>query len=778
MKTKNVLAAISLVLGAVCAPTARAQEVLPKPEPPFKGTIGQTAKESKADYPKPIEAPAGAPNVLIILLDDVGFGHASTFGGAVPTPTLDRLAKGGLRYNQFHTTALCSPTRGALLTGRNHHSIGTGVIIELGTGFPGYTGIVPNTTAGLPEMLRQNGYATSGFGKWHNTPDVEITPSGPFDRWPSGKTWGFEYFYGFMNGETHQNYPVLYRNTTPVAQPKSAEEGYHITEDIVDDATSWLNQVNATNPKKPWFMYFSTGAIHGPHHTPKAYREKYKGKFDAGWDKYREETFARQKELGVIPASAKLTPRPKEIPAWDAQPENAKRVYRHLMENYSGFLEHTDVEIGRLLAGIEKAGEMDNTLIFYIVGDNGASGEGGLEGTVNEIASLNGIQLGLAGLEAAFDEIGGPKTEPHVPVGWAWAANTPFQWTKQVASHFGGVRNPMVVHWPKGIREKGGLRTQFHHVIDIAPTILEAASIKEPKSVNGVKQKPIEGVSLLYSFNDGAAKSHRTVQYFEMFGNRGIYKDGWMATTRHGRLPWQTGAGSGSFADDPWELYNIAEDFSQANNLAAENPKKVKALQAAFLVEAKKYNVLPLDDRLAERFDASLRPNPLAGLKKFSYGPGVSGISESAVLNTHGVPFSVTAEVEVGDAGSEGVLAAIGGITSGWSLYVKDGKPTFYYNFFEVDHARIQSSEALPKGKSTVRMELTPVEPGPGKPADVKLFINGKETGRGRVDKTVPFRYSVEPFDVGRDTVSPVTADYKVPFAFQGRIEQVTVEVK
>ena len=777
MKHATLLAALSLVLGAVCAPTARAQDVLPKPAPPFKGTIGQTVTESQADYPKPLAAPAGAPNVLLIILDDVGFGHAGTFGGAVATPTLDRLAAGGLRYNQFHTTALCSPTRGALLTGRNHHSIGTGVIIELGTGFPGYTGIVPNSTAGLPEILRQNGYTTAAFGKWHNTPDVEITPSGPFDRWPTGKTWGFEYFYGFMNGETHQNYPVLYRNTTPVAQPKSPEAGYHVTEDLVDDAIAWLNQVNATNPNKPWFMYFSTGGIHGPHHTPKAYREKYQGKFDAGWDTYRQETFARQQQLGVIPAGAKLTPRPKEIPAWADQPENAKRVYRRLMENYSGFLEHTDVEVGRLIAAIDKAGEMDNTLIFYIVGDNGASGEGGLEGTVNEIASLNGIQLGLAGLEAKFDEIGGPKTEPHVPVGWAWAANTPFQWTKQVASHFGGTRNGVVVHWPKGIRETKGLRTQFHHVIDVAPTLLEAAGIKEPKVVNGVEQKPIEGVSMLYSFNDGTAKSQRTVQYFEMFGNRGIYQDGWMATTRHGRLPW--GAGSpGGFDDDPWELYNIAEDFSQADNLAARHPEKVKALQAAFLVEAKKYNVLPLDDRLAERFDASLRPNPLAGLKRFTYGPGVSGISESAVLNTHGVPFSVTAEVEVGEAGSDGVLAAIGGITSGWSLYVKNGRPTFYYNFFEVDHARIQSSEALPKGTSTVRMEFTPVEPGPGKPADVKLFVNGKETGKGRVAKTVPFRYSVEPFDVGRDTVSPVTEDYKVPFAFQGRIEHVTIEVK
>jgi arylsulfatase len=775
----TVPALAGVILAAIFVAPAGAQDVLPKPEPAFKGTIGTTYKDSKADFPKPLQAPAGAPNVLIVLLDDVGFGHASTFGGAVSTPTLDRLAKGGLRYNRFHTTALCSPTRAALLTGRNHHSVGTGVIIELGTGYPGYTGIVPNTAAGLPEVLRQNGYSTAAFGKWHNTPDNEISPAGPFDRWPTGKTWGFEYFYGFMNGETHQYYPVLYRNTMPVTQPKTPEDGYHLTEDLVQDAIAWLNQVNATNPKKPWFMYFSTGGIHGPHHTPKTYREKYKGRFDAGWDTYREETFARQKQMGVIPANTKLTPRPKELPAWDDQPDNAKRVYRRLMENYSGFLEHTDAEVGRLLEAVEKTGELDDTLIFYIVGDNGASGEGGLEGTVNEVASLNGVQLGLAGLEAKFEEIGGPETEPHVPSAWAWAADTPFQWTKQVASHFGGTRNGLVVHWPKGIAARGEMRSQFHHIIDVAPTVLDAAHITKPQIVNGVKQKPIEGVSMRYSFNDDRAKSHRTTQYFEMFGNRGIYKDGWMATTRHGRLPWQTGGGgTGSFESDPWELYHIDEDFSQADDLAARYPDKVKALQAAFLVEAKKYNVLPLDDRMAERFAAGLRPNPLAGVKKFSYGPGVTGLSESAVLDTHAVPFSVTAEVEVDNDLGEGVLVAIGGITSGWSLYIKDGKPTFSYNFFEVDHARIQSSESLPKGKSTVRMEFTPVEPGPGKPADVKLFVDGKETGSGRVEKTVPFRYSVEPFDIGRDTVSAVSKDYTVPFAFNGRIDHVTIELK
>ena len=752
--------------------------VLPVPEPAFKGAIGTTVRDSKPDFPKQIQAPAGAPNVLVILLDDVGFGHAGAFGGAVATPTMDRLAKEGLRYNSFHTTALCSPTRAALLTGRNHHSVGTGVVIEMGTGFPGYTGIVPNTTAGLPEILRQNGYTTAAFGKWHNTPDNEINPAGPFDRWPTGKIWGFEYFYGFMNGETHQYYPVLYRNTTPVAQPKSPEEGYHVTNDLVDEAIGWLNQVRATNPEKPWFAYFSTGAVHAPHHTPKPYIGKYKGIFDGGWDKYREETFARQKKMGIIPENAKLTPRPHEIPSWDEQPENAKRVYRRLMENYSGFLNHTDEQVGRLIGAVERSGEMDNTLIIFLVGDNGASAEGGLEGTVSEIAAINGFQLGLVGLEAKFDEIGGPTTDPHVPVGWAWAVDTPFQWTKQIASHFGGTRNGLIVHWPKGIRARNEMRAQFHHVIDIAPTVLEAAGIPEPTTVNGVKQKPIEGVSMLYSFDDEKADSRRAVQYFEMLGNRGIYKDGWMATTRHGRLPWETAASTGNFDKDVWELYHIDNDFSQADDLAAKLPQKLQELQEAFLVEAKKYNVLPLDDRLAERFDTTLRPNPLAGLTKFTYGPGVTGLSESSVLNTHGVPFSITADVEVGQTGADGVLAAIGGIISGWSLYVKDGRPTFYYNTFDVEHAKIQSSEVLSPGKATVRAEFTPVEPGPGKPADVRLLVNDKEVGKGRVARTVPFRYGVEPFDIGMDTVSAVSEEYNAPFPFQGHINQVTIEVK
>ncbi|MGD8414408.1 MAG: arylsulfatase, partial [Candidatus Latescibacterota bacterium] len=460
------------------------EEVLPHPEPPFAGTIGKTVAESKPDYPKPVKAPAGAPNVLLILTDDTGYGHASTFGGMAATPALDKLAQKGVRYGMFHTTALCSPTRAALLTGRNHHSVGTGVIIEMGTGYPGYTGIVPNSTVGLPEILRQNGYATAAFGKWHNTPDNEISAAGPFDRWPTGKTWGFEYFYGFMNGETHQYYPVLYRNTTPVQPPKTPAQGYHLTEDLADEAIAYINRVDASNPGKPWFIYFSTGAIHAPHHTPEAYREKYKGKFDMGWDEYRKQVYEQQKKLGVIPASAQLTPRPEEIPAWDGLSDQEKKVYERLMENYTGFLEHTDVQIGRIIDAVEKSGEMENTLIIYIVGDNGASAEGGLEGTVNEIASLNGIQLGIQGLIDKFDEIGGPETDPHVPVAWAWAANAPFRWTKQVSSHFGGTRNPMVVSWPGHTNDPAAMRWQFGHVIDVAPTVLEAAGIKEPEEVN------------------------------------------------------------------------------------------------------------------------------------------------------------------------------------------------------------------------------------------------------------------------------------------------------
>ena len=485
----SVLFAQDAEAPAVAADGAR----LPKPDPAFKGKIGETYKDSTPDYPEPLKAPKDAPNVLLILLDDVGFGMCSTFGGPVPTPHLDKLAKNGLTYNRFHTTALCSPTRAALLTGRNHHSVGTGVIIEMGTGYPGYTGIVPKSAAMIPQILRDNGYATAMFGKAHNTPEPQIGPAGPFDLWPTGQ--GFEYFYGFNQGETNQYYPTLYRGTTPVAQPKSPEEGYHFTADMTDEAVAWIQNTRAADPDKPWFTYFSTSGVHAPHQASKEWRDKYRGKFDHGWDKQRELTHAKQLEMGVIPKGTKLTARHESIPSWDSRSADEKKVYARLMENYAAYMEFTDFHVGRLIDSLEASGELDDTLIMYVVGDNGASAEGGLEGTFSEIASLLGVQLGLESVIKRIDEIGGPKSEPHVPVGWAWAMNAPFKWTKQVASHFGGTRNPMVVHWPNGIKAKGEIRSQFHHVIDVVPTILEAAKIPEPTVVNGITQKPIEGVS-------------------------------------------------------------------------------------------------------------------------------------------------------------------------------------------------------------------------------------------------------------------------------------------
>ena len=774
-----LLVGLTLALGACVnesqkpAP-ATTPLVIPEPDSPFGGKIGTTYKESTPDFPKPVAPPAGAPNVLLILTDDTGFGHAATFGGAAATPNLDRLAQSGLRFNRFHTTALCSPTRAALLTGRNHHSVGTGVIIEMGTGYPGYTGTVPKTTAGLPEVLRLNGYATAAIGKWHNTPSTEISPSGPFDRWPTGSTWGFEYFYGFMQGETPQYTPVLYRNTSPVPPPRTPEQGYHLTADSADEAIGWINGVNATNPNKPWFLYFATGGVHSPHHAPQDYRDKYKGRFDGGWDKYREETFARQKALGVVPANAKLPPLPKDVPPWDGLSADAKRVYARLMENYTAYLEYTDAQIGRVIDSVSATGEADNTVIIYIVGDNGASAEGGLEGTVNAIASMNGLQLGLPGLLAKFDDIGGPGTEPHIPVGWALAANTPFQWTKQIASHFGGTRNPMVISWPKRITDKGGLRSQFHHITDIAPTILEAAGVAAPQVVNGVTQKPIEGMGMAYTFPSASAPDRRTVQYFELLGNRAIYKDGWVAATQHG-IPWKTAGQDKAFEADTWELYDVNNDFTEATDLAMQFPDRLKELQAAFDTEARKYDVYPLDDRFAQRFDQSLRPNPLTGLTTFTYGPGVSYINENAFINAHNVAFSITAEVDADRGPANGVIAAIGGGTSGWSLYVKDGRPTFYYNFFEVSGYRIQSATRLPSGTSTVRVEFTPEAAGLGKAAAVKIYMDGKPVAAGRVERTVPLGYGAEGFDVGADNISAVSPDYKSPFAFHGTVKSVTI---
>lgn len=764
----SLLAALFGILTGLA--TAQAQQSIPRADPPFTGKIGQTYKDSTPSYPQPVKAAPGSPNVLIILLDDVGFGMCSTFGGPVPTPNMDRLAAGGLKYTRFHTTALCSPTRGALLAGRNHHSIATGVITECGTGFPGYTGVIPKSTALVSQILRDNGYATSMFGKWHNTPEMDISPAGPFDRWPTGL--GFEYFYGFNQGETHQYYPTLYRNTVPVPQPKTPEQGYHFTEDITDEAIAWTRNVRAADPSKPWFVYFSTGAIHAPHHAPKAWRDKFKGKFDYGWDKQREMTHARQLELGIIPQGTKLTPRPKEMPAWDDQPAEAKKVYLTLMENYAAFMAHTDFHVGRLIDSLEATGELDNTLVFYIVGDNGASAEGGLEGTFSELASLLGVQLGLESTLHNLDRVGEPDSEPHVPVAWAWAMDTPFQWTKQVASHFGGTRNPLIVHWPKGIRAKGEQRTQFHHVIDVVPTILEATRIPAPKTVNGIPQKPIEGVSMRYSFDNRGAKDRRTTQYFEMFCNRALYHEGWIACTRFG-VPWDTAARDGNFQDAPWELYHVDEDFSQADNLAASHPDKLKELQSLFLDEATRYNVLPLDARLSERLDPR---NRLAGEPRtqWTYFGNHVWLPEPVgpLLFPNG--HTITATLEIPKGGAEGVITCAGAFSAGWTLYIKGGNPMFRYQAFELADVEIPGTVKVPEGKVTVKTHFIPDPASKTGGGTLRLFVNDRPAGEGQLSRTF-FRHGLEPFEIGRDSITPVDPAYRDQggFPFTGRIEKV-----
>ncbi|MBD2455833.1 sulfatase-like hydrolase/transferase [Nostoc sp. FACHB-87] len=771
---KAIALSLLITLLMVNSPAfAATSEVLPVPFPEFKGKIGLTYKESQPDFPQPITAPAKAPNVLLVILDDVGFGQASTFGGPVDTPNLTRLAERGLRYNQFHTTALCSPTRAALLTGRNHHSVNTGVVEELATGYPGYTTILPKSAATVAEILRQNGYNTSAFGKWHNTPDFETSAAGPFDRWPTGL--GFEYFYGFLGGDTNQWSPALVENTKRVDKPNKPD--YHLTPDLVDHAIAWIRNQQSIAPEKPFFAYLATGATHAPHHAPKEWIEKYKGKFNQGWDKLRQETFARQKQQGVIPANAQLTPRPQELPAWDSLSAEQQKLYAHMAEVFAGFLAHTDYEVGKLINAVDQLGELDNTLVIYVVGDNGASAEGGLTGSVNELQVFNGVPENLQQLLAAYDDLGSPKTFNHFPAAWAWAVNTPFQWTKQIASHFGGTRNPLVISWGDNIKDQGSIRSQFHHVIDIAPTILEVAGIAVPKEVNGVKQQAIEGTSLAYTFNQADAPSHRETQYFEMLGNRAIYHEGWVAAARHGRLPWERTV-KGSFETDEWELYNIAEDFSEAKNLAKQNPQKLEKLQKLFLKEARKHQVLPLDDRIAERFDVKIRPSLTKGRTTFTYYPGTVGIPEGSAPNLKNRSFNITANVEIPENGAEGVLLTQGGRFAGWSFFLEDGKPTYIYNYANTARYIIQAPEKLPPGKSTLRFNFD-YDGGVGAGGIGKLFINDQQVAEGRIEKTIAYRLALdETFDIGRDTGTPVVDSYQVPFAFTGNLQQVSLELK
>jgi arylsulfatase len=750
--------------------------VLPIPAPPVKPITVLDARDAKAPPRFEVRAPAGAPNVVIVLIDDFGFGQASTFGGPIRMPTLDKLAANGLKYNRFHTTALCSPTRMALLTGHNHHANNAGAIMELATAFPGNTGIRPKTITTLAEILRQNGYSTAAFGKYHETPPWEVSVSGPYDRWPTGS--GFDKFYGFIGGETNQWAPAIYDGTVRVEHRKSPD--YHFTVDMTDQAINWVSAQKALTPDKPFFLYFATGATHAPHHVPKEWIAKYKSQFAGGWDKLREETFARQKQLGVIPADTQLTPRPKEIPAWDDMTADQKRLFERQMETFAGFAEHTDHEVGRLVAQLESIGAMENTIFYYIAGDNGASAEGGPEGTYNEMLALNGIVGRADQMMNHIDDWGSPNTFPHFAIGWAWAGNTPFQWTKQVASHFGGTRNGMVLHWPQRIKTKGELRGQFHHVIDVAPTILEAAGLPQPKVVNGIKQRPMDGVSMLYTVDNSKAVDRRKTQYFEMFGNRGIYHDGWTASTRHS-IPWLTTTNP-SLKDDVWELYNVKEDFSQSRDLARQRPDKLKELQAIFMKEAIRNHVLPIDDRRSERFNPAVagRPDLMGGRKSLTVYPGMTGMMENAFINVKGVAHTITAEVELKDVNTQGVIIAQAGYFGGWVLYMKDGKVHHEYNWFGLERTNISGTAALSPGKHTIVYEFIPDTDKPGAGGTSILSVNGTKIAEGHIPKTQPFFFSGdEGADVGRDSETNVSPDYRQgDNAFTGKIVKVTVAQK
>jgi arylsulfatase A-like enzyme len=755
------------------------RDVLPIPHEAHAGLVTYDAKDPETSFPpiEPLRPPAGAPNVLVVLLDDAGFGASSAFGGPCSTPVAERLAANGLKYNRFHTTALCSPTRQALLTGRNHHSVGMGGITEIATSAPGYNSIRPNSAAPLAETLKLNGYSTAQFGKCHEVPVWETSPLGPFDAWPSGGG-GFEHFYGFIGGEANQYAPALYNGTTPIEPDRAPEEGYHLTEDMTDRAIDWVRQQKALMPDKPFFAYFAPGATHAPHHVPLEWSDKYKGRFDAGWDALREETFARQKELGVIPPEAELTGRPEEIPAWNDMPDDLKPVLARQMEVYAGFLEHTDHHIGRLVDALADLEVLDDTLIYYIVGDNGASAEGTPQGTFNEAITLNGA-TGIETTEfmaSRIDQFGTIAANNHYAVGWAHAMDTPYQWTKQVASHWGGTRNGTVVHWPNGFTARGEVRAQFSHVIDVAATVLDAAGLPEPTFVHGVQQMRLHGKSMIPSFDDPAAPEHRGTQYFEMFVNRGIYHRGWTAVTRHS-IPWLLAA-SPPIDADVWELY-APDDWTQAHDLAEEQPEKLAELQRLFLIEAARYNVLPLDDRRAERFNADLagRPQLIRGRSQLLY-EGMGRLSENSVVVTKNKSHAVTAQIEVPEGGGEGVIIAQGGAYAGWSLYLHGGRPAYCYNFFGLERFKVHGEQPVPAGEHQIRMEFAYDGGGLAKGGDVTLYLDGDKVGDGRVEHTVPMLFSAdETTDLGRDSATPVSDDHGTDNAFTGRVLWVQIDI-
>ncbi len=770
-----------LVAGLSFNDGASAQEVLPAPPTPFKGQIGLSAKDSKHDFPKPVQAPKGAPNIVLILLDDVGFGASSTFGGPCQTPTLDRLARGGLRYTQFHTTALCSPTRAALLTGRNHHTVHTGVITELATGFPGYDSVMGKDTATVAEILKQKGWNTSWFGKNHNVPDWQTSRAGPFDLWPSGL--GFEHFYGFVGGETNQWRPAVFEGTKPV-EPYLGNPDYNFDYDMADQAIKWVRNQKAVAPDKPFFLYYAPGATHAPHHPKAEWIAKYQGKFDQGWDQVREETLARQKELGIVPANTRLTKRPEGIAAWDSLNAEQKQLYAYMMEIYAGFLEQTDFNVGRVLDAIEKLGQLDNTLVIYIVGDNGASVEGGAHGTFNELAHLNGIEEDYRAILQQKDALGSWRTQNHYPIGWAHAMDAPLQWTKQIASHYGGTRNGMVVSWPARIKDHGGIRAQWHHVIDVVPTLLDVCSLEQPSIVNGVAQRPIEGVSMACSFDNPQAPSTRQTQYFEMFGNRAVYHDGWVACTTPKLAPWEDvsmvpgAAEVDVISGYTWELYHVADDFSQAVDLAEKEPGKLHEMQLLFYAEAARYNVLPLDDSKVARFDVRIRPSLTSGRTEFTYSEGLTRIPEGAAPDIKNRSFRITADVVLTKGDEQGVVVTHGGLSGGYALLFKDGRPAFHYNMLNLAHFGIAAKDGVGPGKHAVVFDFQYDGGGYGKGGSGTLSVDGRQVAQGRIANTVPLRMSLdETFDVGEDTGTPVSEDYDVPFKFTGQIQKVVVNL-
>jgi arylsulfatase len=783
MKRSAMHNALMPALATLCASSASAQTApdrtsLPLPEGPRPSYTAIDARNAKMPARSDVKAPKGAPNVVIILIDDLGFGATSAFGGPIKTEALDRLAANGLRYNNFHTTALSSPTRAALKSGRNHHTVNMAFITEMATGFPGATGQVPSAAAPLAETLRLNGYATAAFGKWHETASWEASIAGPFDRWPLRQ--GFDKFYGFLGGETNQWAPFLYDGNAVVELP--ADPNYHFMTDMTEKARAWVKYQKALTPDRPSFVYFAPGATHAPHHVPKVWIDKWKGKFDQGWDKIREETLARQIAAGVVPKGTKLAPKPPAIKDWDTLSADEKRLFTRQAEVFAAFVEYTDHEIGRMLKAFDEVGQGDNTLVFYIVGDNGTSGEGGQNGMFNEYTYFNGVSEKVEDMLKLMDKWGGPETYPHMAAGWAVALNAPFGWMKQVPSDFGGTRNGLVVSWPRGIKAKNEIRTQFGHVIDVAPTVLQAIGLPEPRSVNGVKQIPMEGTSLAYTFDNAQAKERHTTQYFEIAGNRAIYHDGWYARTIH-RAPWEDKPRRALTDIAGWQLYDVRSDFSLADDLAAKNPKKLAELQALYLKEAAKYHVLPMDDRVFERLDGAAvgRPDLMAGRNSITLADGMIGMMEGVFPNVKNRSKVITAEIEVPAGGGNGTVIAQGGRFGGWSLYVKDGVPAYDYNFLGLQRFSVVAAKKLAPGRHTLVFDFAYDGGGPAKGGKGTLLVDGDKAGEGRIGVTQAGLFSAdETADVGIDLGTPVVEAIgaEAKSRFTGRIPKLTVQVK